>query len=132
MSGQGNAGRKGGSKGSIWANIKVKPHEVFKRQGDHVSLDIPIPVWTAILGGTVNVPTLTGEVNLKVAAGTQPGAKVVMKGKGIKNLTSARKGHQYVVFNIEVPKKLSDRQKELVEEIANMDKPEASEKQEDK
>ncbi|KVH97070.1 Chaperone DnaJ, C-terminal [Cynara cardunculus var. scolymus] len=72
----------------------------------------------AILGGTIQVPTLTGDVVLKVRAGTQPGQKVVLKGKGIKTRSSYSYGDQYVHFNVSIPTNLTERQRELIEEFA--------------
>lgn len=70
------------------------------------------------MGGTIQVPTLTGDVVLKVRPGTQPGQKVVLKGKGIKTRTSTYYGDQYVHFNVSIPSNLTQRQRELIEEFA--------------
>ena len=101
---QGNAGALGGPRGHLWVELKVANHPQFKREGADIHLDVPIPVSTAVLGGTVTIPTLSGEVNLKIPAGTQPNEKQAMRGKGIKQLKRSSKGNLYVHFKVQIPK----------------------------
>jgi len=115
VAGQGNAGVSG--KGNLWVVLRVRSDSTFLRKGDDVTTDVPIPIWTALLGGSVPVPTLKGEVSLKVKPGTQPNQKVVMRDRGVKSLTSSKHGNQYVVFKVEVPKSLTKRQTELLQQI---------------
>ena len=115
---QGDAGIRGAPPGHLFIHLRVKPHEVFVRSGSDVHLDVPITVSQAILGGTVQIPTLQGTVELKVPNGTQPNDKRVLRSKGIKRLNSTEYGSQYVHFKVIVPDSLSDKQKELIEEFA--------------
>ncbi|XVE76678.1 hypothetical protein DITRI_Ditri13aG0000900 [Diplodiscus trichospermus] len=104
--------------GDLYVTIKVRQDPVFRREGANIHVDAVLSVAQAILGGTIQVPTLTGDVVLKVHAGTQPGQKVVLKNKGIKTRNSYSSGDQYVHFNVNIPKSLTTRQRELIEEFA--------------
>jgi molecular chaperone DnaJ len=94
LANQGDAGRLGGQRGHLWVKVSVAPHSLFKREGADIFLETPISFTTAILGGYVSVPTLTGEANLKVDPGTQPGERRVMRGKGVKLVNKAGSGNQ--------------------------------------
>ncbi|CAN6455317.1 unnamed protein product [Victoria cruziana] len=98
--------------------VNVREDPVFRREGADIHVDAVISVSQAILGGTIQVPTLTGDVVLKVRQGTQPGQKVVLKGKGIKTRGSSFYGNQYVHFNVAIPINLTQRQITLIEEFA--------------
>ncbi|XP_022756745.1 chaperone protein dnaJ GFA2, mitochondrial-like isoform X5 [Durio zibethinus] len=91
--------------GDLYVTIKVRQDPVFRREGANIHVDAVLSVIQAILGGTIQVPTLTGDVVLKVCPGTQPGQKVVLKNKGIKTSNSYTVGDQYVHFNVGIPKK---------------------------
>ncbi|XVF73649.1 hypothetical protein PTKIN_Ptkin12aG0219100 [Pterospermum kingtungense] len=104
--------------GDLYVTIKVRQDPVFRREGANIHVDAVLSVIQAILGGTIHVPTLTGDVVLKVRPGTQPGQKVVLKNKGIKTRNSYSFGDQYVHFNVSIPKNLTPRQRELIEEFA--------------
>lgn len=114
---QGDAGRRGASSGHLYLNIKVNPHPVFTRQGPDVHLQVPITVSQAVLGGSVVIPTIENDVELKIPPGTQPNEQRVLRNKGLPQAGRSDKGHQYVHFNIIVPSKLTPRQKELIEEF---------------
>ena len=116
--GQGNYGDKGGARGNLFVEVRVRPDKFFRREGIDVHVEIPITIPQAALGATISIPSLTGEVELQVPAGTQPDMQLLMRGKGVKNVNRAGRGHQYVHFKVQVPKKLSDRQRELLEEFA--------------
>lgn len=83
LKGQGDAGPKGGQPGHLYLHVNVTPHELFRREGTDVHIDVPLPVSVAILGGTVRVPTLTGEVDVKVPPGIQNAEKRVLRGRGV-------------------------------------------------
>jgi molecular chaperone DnaJ len=100
----------------------VQEDPVFQRDGDDIHVEVPITVSQACLGGTVSVPTLTGEVEVKVAAGTQPSEKRVLRGKGIKRVASTQTGNQYIHFRVVVPSTLTPKQKELLEEFSKEEK----------
>lgn len=114
----GGADPEGNQPGDLYVTIKVRDDPVFRREGADIHVDAVLSVAQAILGGTIQVPTLTGDVVLKVRPGTQPGQKVVLKKKGIKTRSSASFGDQYVHFNVSIPANLSQRQRELIEEFA--------------
>lgn len=115
---QGDAGTMGGSRGHLYVRLVVSPSSTFKREGYDIHVETPISVTQAILGGQVIVPTLTGEVLLKVPPGTQPGEKKVMRGKGVKMLNKAAHGDQFVHFKVKMPGHLTPRQRQLLEEFA--------------
>ncbi|KAJ8748708.1 hypothetical protein K2173_011256 [Erythroxylum novogranatense] len=104
--------------GDLFVTIKVREDPVFRREGSNVHVDAVLSITQAILGGTIQVPTLTGDVVLKVHPGTQPGQKVVLKKKGIKTRSSYTYGDQFVHFNVSIPTNLTPRQRELIEEFA--------------
>ncbi|KAF4040110.1 DnaJ central domain [Phytophthora infestans] len=114
---QGEPGQRGGPAGHLYVGIHVLPDPFFKRRKTDVLVDVPISVAKAVLGGTVVVPTLTGEVEMKIPRGTQPDTVLQMRGKGIKELNSNRRGSQLVNLQVCVPKNLSERQEELMEEF---------------
>jgi DnaJ-class molecular chaperone len=97
--------------------VEVKPHEIFKRQGQDIIVDHKITFSQAALGDTVEVPTIDGNFKLKVRPGTQPGSLVRLREKGVPFPRSNRRGDQYVRFVIEIPKNLSRKQKELLQEF---------------
>lgn len=114
----GGADPEGNQPGDLYVTIKVREDPVFRREGADIHVDAVLSVPQAILGGTIQVPTLTGDVVLKVRPGTQPGQKVVLKKKGIKTRGSASFGDQFVHFNVSIPASLTPRQRELIEEFA--------------
>ncbi len=121
LKGEGSAGTKGGPNGDLYITISIKKHELFTRNGYDVTFEMPISFVSAALGDTVRVPTLDGEVEYKIAEGTQSGTVYRFKGKGIPNLRGRGRGDQYVKFNVEVPKGLSEKQKELLREFDKLD-----------
>ncbi|ONK79923.1 uncharacterized protein A4U43_C01F11860 [Asparagus officinalis] len=114
----GGADPEGGQPGDLYVTIKVREDPVFRRERSDIHVDAVLNVSQAILGGTIQVPTLTGDVVLKVRPGTQPGQKVVLKGKGIRTRSSAVYGDQFVHFNVSIPNNLTQRQRALIEEFA--------------
>lgn len=118
--GQGEPGENGGPNGDLYVVISVKPHKMFKRQGDNLYLDIPISFNQAALGDEITVPTLDGKVSYKIPSGTQPATVFRLKGKGVKNVRSGRMGDLYVKVILEVPTKLSSKQKKAIEEMGKV------------
>ena len=114
LSGKGEAGQKGGPNGDLLLTVRVRPHEIFERDGSDVYIDMPITFVQAALGAKVKVPTLDGPVELNIPEGTQTGSKFRMKGKGIPYLRSKSRGDQYVTVHVEVPRNLNSKQKELL------------------
>jgi molecular chaperone DnaJ len=117
---EGDAGLRGGPAGDLYVTIHIKPHEIFKREGYDVVCDIPISFTQAALGAEIDIPTLEGIIKYNIPEGTQTGTVFRLKGKGIKRLRSESKGDQYIRVNVEVPKKLSSRQKEILREFAEI------------
>ena len=115
--GHGDAGINGGGSGDLHVYVSVRPHPVFERKGDDVWCEIPLTFTQAALGDDVVVPTLDGKVEYHVHEGTQPGDVFKLKGKGINHLRGRGRGDQFVKVNIEVPRHLSQRQKELLKEF---------------
>lgn len=103
--------------GDFYVTIEVEPHDTFQRDGSDVFVNKEISIPTAALGGTVTVPTIGGEVRLKVRAGTQPGTMVRLRGRGIPRLRGGGKGDQYVRLQVKIPEKLSREQKEAVKKL---------------
>lgn len=118
LSGRGEAGQKGGPSGDLLLTVRVRPHEIFKRQNNDVYVDMPISFVEAALGAVVKVPTIDGSyVELNIPEGTQMGTRFRMKGKGIPILRSKSRGDQYVTVSIEVPRNLSAKQKEMLRDF---------------
>jgi len=118
VAGKGNTGDEGMPPGDLLLHLEVRDDPYFQRVNYDVHVELPISVSQAVLGGLVDVLTLDGMVEMKVPAGTQPGAQLSMKGKGIKAVNSGRRGAQVVHLNLKVPTKLTARQKELMVEFA--------------
>lgn len=121
LQGQGQAGGPGQRPGHLFIQLRVSDHELFKRDNFDIHTNVPITVTQAILGATIRVPTLTGEVELKVPAGTQPDAKHLLRGKGVQ-MQGQPAGHQYVHMKISIPKSTTPRQKEILEEYEKLEK----------
>lgn len=117
VSGKGSAGSNGGPSGDLHVYVSVRPHPIFERRGTDVWCEMPITFTQAALGADVEVPTLDGKVSYHVHEGTQPGDVFRLKGKGIQNLHSRLRGDQYVQVTVEVPKNLSEKQKDLLRQL---------------
>ncbi|MCQ9618862.1 MAG: Molecular chaperone DnaJ [Candidatus Phytoplasma pruni] len=109
----GNGGHLGAANGDLLVDIKVRPHEHFKRDEQNIITTLFIDFYQAVLGTTINVATIYGDVKLKIPAGTQTDTKFRLKNKGIAYLNSSRKGDHYVVVKIKTPTKISNTEKEL-------------------
>ncbi|MBO7243703.1 MAG: molecular chaperone DnaJ [Alphaproteobacteria bacterium] len=128
LSGEGHVGQNGGTAGDLYVFLTVKQHEIFEREGANLYCEIPIPMTTAALGGTIDVPTMSGKTEkLEVKAGTQSGHQVKLKGKGMPVLKSSSFGDLYVSLKVETPKHLTQKQKELLREFAKESKDETQE-----
>lgn len=114
VAGEGEPGRNGGPRGDLYVFIDVEPDEVFEREGNDIICEVPISFPQAVLGATIRVPSLEGEVDVKVPPGTQSGAVFRLRGKGIPDLRGFRTGDQRVQVQIETPTKLSREQKDLL------------------
>ena len=114
LSGEGEAGRNGGPAGDLYVEISVLPHAIFEREGDDLSCEVPVSFATAVLGGAVNVPTLEGEVSLKIPAETQSGRVFRLRDKGVKPVRGGSRGDLFCRVVVETPVKLSAEQRELL------------------
>ncbi|WP_342399316.1 molecular chaperone DnaJ [Weizmannia sp. FSL W8-0676] len=118
VAGQGEPGINGGPAGDLYIIFHVRPHELFERDGDDIYCEIPIAFTQAALGDEIEVPTLHGKVKLKIPAGTQSGTKFRLRGKGVPNVHGHGTGDQHVIARIVTPRKLTERQKQLLREFA--------------
>lgn len=114
--GKGDRGINGGPNGDLYLEIVIVPHPYFKRDGNDIHLDVPISFVDAILGKTIDVPTVYGEVEVEVPPGTQPNQILRLKGRGIKDMRKGTPGDQYIHMMIKTPTKLSKEQRALLEE----------------
>ena len=114
---EGEAGEKGAEQGDLYVIIYVKPHDIFERHGDDIYVKVPIPFAVAALGGEIEVPTLDEKAKLKIPTGTQNNTVFRMKGKGIPYLHGHGTGNENVEVIIEVPEKLTKKQKEILKEF---------------
>lgn len=117
LEGKGAAGYNGGPNGDLYIHVRVKKHEDFIREGDDIYLEIPISITQAVLGDSIEVPTVYGNVTLKIPAGTQSHTKFRLKGKGAKNVRSKINGDQYVTVKIEIPTSLNSEEKSIFEQL---------------
>ncbi len=117
VEGKGEAGEFGAEPGDLYITFKVTPHEYFEREDDDIYLTIPITFVQAALGDEVEVPTINDPVKIKIAAGTQSGTKLRLRGKGVKNPKTGNTGDQYVIVNVKTPTNLTDEQKDLFKKL---------------
>ena len=115
LSGEGEAGRNGWPAGDLYVEIRVKPHKIFEREGSNLSCEVPVSFATAALGGEVELPTLDGNVSLKVPAGTQSGKVFRLRGKGVTTVRDPRQGDLFAEVAVETPINLTTEQKEVLE-----------------
>lgn len=120
LAGEGEAGLHGGPHGDLYVVMQVQPHPLFSRSDEDLLCEVPIPFMTAALGGEVEVPTLSGPVNMKVPAGTQSGRIFRLRGKGFPNLRGLGTGDQLVTVRVETPVRLTPRQTALLKEFAGL------------
>jgi molecular chaperone DnaJ len=117
LSGEGEAGRNGGPPGDLYVEIRVNPHKLFTRDGADLACEVPISIATATLGSDVELPTLDGNVSLKVPAGTQSGKVFRLRGKGVSTVRDARQGDLFAKVAVETPVNLSSEQKDLLQQF---------------
>jgi molecular chaperone DnaJ len=119
-SGNGESGKRGGGPGDLYVIIHVKAHEIFHRDGDDLLCEVPIGFTIAALGGEIDVPTLEGNAQIKIPAGTQTGSVFRLRGKGIRNVHGHGHGDLHVQVTVEVPVKLNNEQRAKLTEFANL------------
>ncbi|MDJ0700226.1 MAG: molecular chaperone DnaJ [Woeseiaceae bacterium] len=117
LSGEGEAGRNGGPPGDLYVEIRVNPHKIFEREGADLSCEVPVSFATATLGGEVELPTLDGNVALKIPAGTQSGKVFRLRGKGVVTVRDPRTGDLFARVAVETPVNLTGEQKDLLRKL---------------
>lgn len=132
MRGEGNSGKRGGQPGDLLVVFKEEEHEYFIREEDDIIYDLTITFPDAVLGTEVDVPTLAGKARLKIDSGTPAGKLLKMRDKGIKHLNHSGHGDQIVRINVNIPKKLSNKEKELLKELAEQPNFKSSDKDDEK
>ena len=120
LRGQGNAGANGGPAGDLLVVVQVRPSPTFQREGSNLYITTDLSFVQATLGAEIQVPTLDGQVSLNIPEGTQTGSVFRLRGKGVPNVRTGVKGDQFVTVNLQTPKNLSRRQKELLQEFAEI------------
>jgi molecular chaperone DnaJ len=119
LSGRGHAGERGGPPGDLYVLVRVAEDERFVRDGSDLVSVVDVPAPAAALGTTISVPTLDGDQQVDVKAGTQPGTVVTLRGKGMPAIGRRGRGDQQVVLNVVIPRNLSQRQRELLTELGD-------------
>ncbi len=114
---EGNSGQNGGPRGDLYVEISVKSHPLFERDGDDIYIEVPISYSQAVLGDKIEVPTMTGKVEMKIPPGTQPGTRMRLKEKGFPSVSSPVKGSLFVVLRLEVPKNISEDHKKVIQQL---------------
>lgn len=122
IAGKGGRGINGGNNGDLYIEVIVAPHEYFTREGNDIHIEIPLDFVDACLGTTVSVPTVYGDADLKIPAGTQPNSVLTIKGKGVKDLRGNGFGDQYVHISLKTPTYLNKEQKKALEEFKRASK----------
>jgi len=118
VTGEGEMGEFGGPRGDLYIFINVKEHNFFKREGINIYCTVPISFVKGVFGGEIEIPTLNGKEILEIPPGTPSGRIFKLKGKGLPRVGGTQRGDQIVTVYIDVPKKLNERQRELLEEFA--------------
>jgi molecular chaperone DnaJ len=118
ISGEGHAGVLGGRAGDVYVQVRIQPDPRFVREGNDIFCNVDLTITEAALGTTLQVPTLEGELDLEFEAGTQPGEVRVLKGRGMPVLQGFGRGDQRVLVNVQVPRRLTDEQRGLLEQFA--------------
>ena len=120
VAGKGERGENGGPNGDLYIEINVEPHKYFTRDGKDILLDIPVSAVDATLGTTVEVPTIDGEVSMKIPAGTQDGTRLRLKSRGVVDLRGGRQGDQICTVRIKVDTDLTKKEKELYRQLQEL------------
>jgi molecular chaperone DnaJ len=119
LAGEGEAGANGAPAGDLYVEVKVRPHKIFERDGDDLYCEVPVCFTLAAMGGELDIPTLDGQVKLKVPTETQTGRMFRLKSKGVKSVRSHRTGDLMCRVVVETPIKLTSEQKDLLRQFEN-------------
>ena len=118
LAGEGQPGGNHGPSGNLYLIVRVRPHKYFRRRDNNILLDLNVNIAQATLGAEVKVPTVDGDVKLKIPSGTQPGKIIRMRGRGVPHLRNNSRGDQLVIVNLTVPKRLDAEERDLFEKLA--------------
>jgi curved DNA-binding protein len=110
-------GEGGGAKGDLYLRVKVKPHPIYSRKGDDISLEVPVTVYEAALGKKIEIPTIDGTAEMTIPPGVQSGTRLRLKGKGVTNLKTKVRGDQYIEIKIAMPDNISEDDRKKFEEL---------------
>jgi curved DNA-binding protein len=120
LTGQGESGAGGGQAGDLYLIARIAPDPTFRREGDDLYEEQKAPLYTLVLGGEVQIPTMTGQIKVKVPAGSQNGRRLRIPGKGMPKLRGGGSGDLYVTLVAQLPTNLTDRERELFEQLAKL------------
>ena len=120
LTGEGEAGEKGGPRGDLYVNVAIKPHAIFERRDRDLFCEARVPFTIAALGGEVDIPTLEGKIKLSIPAGAPAGEMFKIKGEGVPSIQHTTRGDLYVRMEIDVPKKLDAEQRKILQDFANL------------
>jgi len=119
---EGEGGYKGGPNGDLFVEIRVKDHDVFEREGDHLFANLDVSYLQFLLGGEITAEGLDGDVQVDVPRGAAPGERIKVSGRGLPSLRGSRRGDLYFTLNVEFPKKLSEDEEKLIRQVAELNK----------
>ncbi len=125
---EGEGGYKGGPNGDLFVEIRVKDHDVFEREGDHLFANLDVSYLQFLLGGEITAEALDGDVQVDIPRGVDPGERVKVAGRGLPSLRGSRRGDLYYTLNVEFPKKLSEDEEKLIRQVAELNKTKVSSK----
>lgn len=128
ISNEGEGGYRGGPNGDLFVEIRVKDHEIFQRDGDHLYADLDVSYLQFLLGGDLTTEAIDGDVEVEIPKGSAPGSRVKVSGRGLPSLRGSRRGDLYFTLNVEFPKKLSEDEEKLIRDLANLNKTKVSAK----
>jgi molecular chaperone DnaJ len=117
---RGAAGPRGGGPGDLYVHLRVRPHDRYRREDDDLVTEVPISIAQAALGTTVVLPTLDGDEDLAVPAGTQPGHQFVLRGRGVPRLQGRGRGDLRAIVQVDVPTKLSSAEADVLRQLAEL------------
>ncbi|MEE8536374.1 MAG: molecular chaperone DnaJ [Acidobacteriota bacterium] len=120
LPGLGEEGVRGGGKGDLYIDIKVRPHPFLRRRGNDIEIELPVSVNEAACGASIRLPTIDGWATVKLPAGTSSGRRLRLRGKGVTDPRGGRRGDQYAVVQVVIPEKLNDRSRELLREFGKL------------
>lgn len=119
---EGEGGYKGAPNGDLFVEIRVKDHDVFEREGDHLFANLDVSYLQFLLGGEITAEGLDGDVEVEVPRGAAPGARIKVSGRGLPSLRGSRRGDLYFTLNVEFPKKMSEDEEKLIRQVAELNK----------